>query len=326
MCVLQSRATAIGGRQFPGRSLLHLPIETHQANGLDHVEHRAAHGPGVHPQSAADAAGNAFQKFQPGQIRCAWLRPRPPLSFAPAPQLRRSPATSMRLKCGVRQTDDDAAKTAVLHQQIRAAPENEKRPAVLMAIRQDGRQILLRGRLNINVRRPANPQASCVWPAVRRGESPLPARRVARAHPAPALRSAQTSPEWHRGEFKQPLPLPTRRLERPAPASAIGRPARGSRRLRLVPCCPQSGNLAMQPGRESVATPSPAPAPAAASMASAICSAACGACHCASALCIFSCTAGFSITSNSNWTNVSGVAVFCSSKRAAPVASKARAL
>ena len=42
----------------------------------------------------------------------------------------------------LRQRYDDAAKTAVPHQQVRAASQDEELPAALMAASQDGGQIL----------------------------------------------------------------------------------------------------------------------------------------------------------------------------------------
>jgi hypothetical protein len=61
-------------------------------------------------------------------------------------------------------------------------------------------------------------------------------------------------------------------------------------------------------------------------MFSAICSAALGACHRAKAVCIPVRAFSFSINSRNSAATFSGVASFCSSKRAALVVSKARAL
>lgn len=51
-----------------------------------------------------------------------------------------------------------AANTAVADEQVRAAPEEEERHFVVATEAQDGRQLGLVRRLNINLRRPADAQ------------------------------------------------------------------------------------------------------------------------------------------------------------------------
>ena len=176
-----------------------------------------------------------------------------------------------------------------------------------MAASQDGGQILFRGRFNIKVRRPADPQGSVFgqrFIAANHGGLRDSLREFTcglRPTVASVLQNGS-------GLAQTPLPAGSGALV------TVGRPVR-KRPARGGPggLVLSSGSTVTEPSaaaaRRSAWKPSPTPAPRAASMASAICSAACGACHCASALCIFSCTAGFSTRSESICTSSSGVAV-----------------
>ena len=66
--IFQRRATAIFHRHLPRREFAHVAVKIHHAYRLDDIERRAAHRARVHPQRAADAAGNAFKKFHTAQI------------------------------------------------------------------------------------------------------------------------------------------------------------------------------------------------------------------------------------------------------------------
>src|ERR1039458_2236016 len=59
----------------------------------------------------------------------------------------------------VRQANDHAAKAAVAPEQVRAAANHKKRQVALAAKLQHARQIVLRRRFDIHVRRPAHPRS-----------------------------------------------------------------------------------------------------------------------------------------------------------------------
>src|SRR5208283_4084979 len=103
------------------------------------------------------AARNAFQKFQAAQATPARLD-RDVFQFR-ARAAAQTPAVNFNFaKIRVRETNDDTAKTAVAHEQIRAAANKEKWHAARAAKFQDGGQIRLRRRLDINIRRAADAQ------------------------------------------------------------------------------------------------------------------------------------------------------------------------
>ncbi len=195
---------------------------------------------------AADAAGDTFQEFQPGQtVSPGFDRDR--FQFGARPAVKTLARHLDPAEMGLRQANDRAAKPAVFHQQIRAAPENEERSVrargskpglppdpVLKPVRRKGPP----------ARRPA---AWCVWPAARRDECTV-ARETRCASSSARLRSAP-----HRL-----IQNGIRRLKRPSlPAAACPQPLRcadlqsaglrGTRALRFASGARQPGSLAKQP-------------------------------------------------------------------------------
>jgi len=64
-----------------------------------HIKHPAAHRARVHPQRPADRSWYAFEKFRP--VNCArFASIATAFNFAPAPQCKRTPISSTRLKFG----------------------------------------------------------------------------------------------------------------------------------------------------------------------------------------------------------------------------------
>ena len=155
--IFQGGAAAIFHPHFRRRGLAHIAVKIHPTNGLDHLKCLAAHRSGVHAQRAADAAGNALEKFQAAQaLAPGFNRNIFQLRTRAAAQARTSNFNLAEIR--VRQANDRAAKTAVAHQQIRAASDHEKRHAALAAAFHDDSQIRLRRRLDINIRRAADAQ------------------------------------------------------------------------------------------------------------------------------------------------------------------------
>ena len=79
-------------------------------------------------------------------------------NFAPAPQCNLLADNFNFAEMRLRQANHHAAKSAVAHEQIRAATENEKRHFVFAAKFHDAGQIFFVRRLDINIRRPADAQ------------------------------------------------------------------------------------------------------------------------------------------------------------------------
>src|SRR5262249_55951000 len=119
------RTAAILDNEFARQKLLHHAVAVHHADAFDRVEGRAAHRAGIHPQGAAHAAGNAFQKLHAGQ-RMAFgfhshiLQARS-RTAAHVVTFHLDPA-----KARVDEGNYRATKSSVAHEQIRPAAQHEK--------------------------------------------------------------------------------------------------------------------------------------------------------------------------------------------------------
>src|SRR6185437_9529289 len=192
--------------------------------------------------------------------------------------------------------DDHAAKTAVANDEVGAAAQHEKFDAVLGATFQNRGQILLRHGLDVNVRRAADAQGGAF------GERFIAAHDGFRRN---ALRQFVGCLFFvkHRFQDRVHRAVSARNSARCSPPQPQPPFAPFNLGFTCSVSCAISFNIV-----------------------SAICSAASGACHWASADCIFSRTAASAINSQIICAADSGVAAFCSSKRAAPVSAKAFAL
>ena len=154
---LEKRTGAILGRHLRDVPFMHLSGAIHEADLSHHLKNRAAHGPRIHAQRAADASGDAFQEFQTGQVQlaCSGGNGFEPCARA-AMQLRPVRFDAGQVRVG--QTNHQASNTAVAHQEIGTAPQNQEGDIRLAAKLNCPGQIVLGSRFEANIGAAADAQ------------------------------------------------------------------------------------------------------------------------------------------------------------------------
>src|SRR5260221_3805013 len=143
--LLQRAAVAVVDVHLRRGLHVEIPVRIDEAHADDLAERFAAHRAGIHAQSAADVAGNAFEPFEAADLGIArgvgeflLLHADTRVDFAVA--------DFDLFELAARQVYHDAANTAIAHEQVRPADRNEERDFVELAKVHEARDSLLRPR------------------------------------------------------------------------------------------------------------------------------------------------------------------------------------